>query len=375
LQPESSTTRRVKVGPNVYRRGARFYFIGNINGKQVCQALQARNKTEAIAARDALKTKLNQGGVAAVGDRTLTFDALAAKFIEHESGPSGKLSKRTCDLRETLLRKHVSPALGKLKAVEITTPHVQALSDALTKKGLSGSSVRGIITSVSCVMGYGARYGHVQGNPCREVALPSGSRQTEPRYLEHEDVTKLLAALGPEFKPVAACCYFAALRASEALALRWRDVDFDAGLIHVRAGKTKASVNSVPIPLPLLALLKAHRQAQGAIGLRRLDPDALVFQTATGRPQGRRNALRAVNVASKYVGLWSEEDSREPVGLHDLRHSAASYYFAQGRKTREVSRLLRHANPVVTQVVYGGLAPKEEDEILESARLAFGGAS
>src|SRR3954447_13820713 len=100
---DATTSKRVKVAPNVYRRGARFYFIGNVNGKQVCQALQARNKTEAVAARDALKTKLNQGGVAAVGDRTLTFDALSAKFSEHERGASGTLSRRTCELRETLL--------------------------------------------------------------------------------------------------------------------------------------------------------------------------------------------------------------------------------------------------------------------------------
>jgi len=87
--------------------------------------------------------------------------------------------------------------------------------------------------------------------------------------------------------------------------------------------------------------------------------------------------VRAVNVASEHVGLWSstdESDDREPVGLHDLRHSAANFYFQQGVKTRAVSRLLRHANPVVTQVVYGGIAPAEEEEILNDAVTAFGAA-
>ena len=131
----------------------------------------------------------------------------------------------------------------------------------------------------------------------------------------------------------------------------------------------------MPIPLPLLARLKAHRQTQGAIGLPRTERNALVFVTCTGRPQSRRNALRALNVASKHIGLWSEEDGREPVGLHDLRHSAASFYFDAGWKTREVSRLLRHANPTVTLTVYAGLAPAEEEEILENALIAFGSAS
>ncbi len=119
--------------------------------------------------------------------------------------------------------------------------------------------MKGIITSISCVMGYAVRYGHVQGNPCRDLRLPSPKRQTDPRYLTHAEVTTLLEKLTPEFKTVAACCYYAVLRASEALGLRWRDVDLEVGRIQVRAGKTKASVNSVPIPLPLLASLKAQR--------------------------------------------------------------------------------------------------------------------
>jgi integrase len=375
----ATASRRTKIGPNLFQRGKRYYLIANIRGRQVFEPLSATTKTEAKAERDRRMAEIaseRKDDVTAfvenVGDRTLTFDQLAAKFIESERGPSGKLTKRTCDLREALLKKHVSPTLGSIKADSIKTPHVQALADILTRKGLSGSSVRGIITSIACVMKYGTRYGHVSGNPCREVTLPSARRTSEPRYLEQHEVLTILEKLSKEFEPVAAVCYFAALRVSEALALTWDCIDFDSGRIAVRAGKTKASVNSAPLPLPLAKILREHRQRQVDAG--QFEIGGLVFKTATGRPQSRRNALRAVNVASKAVGLWSEEDGREPVGLHDLRHSAASFYFKQGLRTREVSRLLRHANAVVTQVVYGGIAPKEEEEILDGAVSAFGAA-
>src|SRR5262249_17300007 len=153
-------------------------------------------KTEAITERDRRMAELRTTGIPLpVGEKRLTFDELTARFIEHERGASARLSRRTCDLRKQLLAKHVSPVLGEPKATEITTPHIQALSDKLTANGLSGSSVRGIISSISGVMGYGARYGHVTGNPCREVALPSAKRQTRPRYLSRDDVSKLLDAL------------------------------------------------------------------------------------------------------------------------------------------------------------------------------------
>jgi integrase len=67
---------------------------------------------------------------------------------------------------------------------------------------------------------------------------------------------------------VAATCAYAGLRLSEALGLRWRDVDFGAGTLTVSAQlgpdgdraplKTAASAATVPL-LPMAAELKAHR--------------------------------------------------------------------------------------------------------------------
>ncbi len=366
----------VKGVKNLFQRGGSFYLLVSINGKQHYEKLAAGNRTDAEHERNIRVGELrSRGRIELQVGEDLSFSELAARFIEHERGPSGKLTKRTCDLREQLLSKHVVPALGEMQARSITTPHIQSLADRLTKgtdgTPLSGSSVRGIVTSVSCVLSFGCRYGHVTSNACREVSLPSASRTSEPRYLDHRDVLRLLGALTPSFKPVAACAYYAALRASEVLSLRWADVSLETATIHVRQGKTRASINSVPVPLPLLGILRAHRDAQASKGLQWITEGALVFPTSTGQPQSRRNALRAVNNASKVVGLWSEEDGREPVGLHDLRHSAASFYFSQGRKTREVSRLLRHANPGVTMAVYSGLSPQEDELIIEAGRNAW----
>ena len=126
--------------------------------------------------------------------------------------------------------------------------------------------------------------------------------------------------------------------------------------MRTAATKTDASKNAVPLLPALAKVLRDHRQAQAEIGLHRIKPDALVFVTFTGRPQSRRNVLRAINVASKNAGLWSEEDGRERVGAHDLRHSLAAYAFSIGMTLPEVSRLLRHANTQVTATVYADLA-------------------
>ncbi len=78
--------------------------------------------------------------------------------------------------------------------------------------------------------------------------------------------------------------------------------------------------------------------------------------------------LRAVQRAAGKAGL--NTDGGEPIGLHDLRHSTAGLAF-ESLALNEVSRLLRHANPRVTTVVYGGISDDAAASI--GAKLANGG--
>jgi integrase len=208
--------------------------------------------------------------------------------------------------------------------------------------------------------------GSVPRNPVRDLDrgdLPSAKRKTEPRYLSVEQVEAIFAEMTDVFRPVAATCFWAALRISEALRLTWADVDFEAETIHVPGTKTEASDAWVPM-LPALAReLRAHRERQAAKGFDRIRPKALVFQTLRGQSPGRRNALRALQVAAENAGLVGE--GQQPVGLHDLRHSLAANSFAFGLSDVEVARLLRHANPRVTMTVYAGLVDGEASKLGE----------
>jgi integrase len=147
--------------------------------------------------------------------------------------------------------------------------------------------------------------------------------------------------------------FYGALRVSEALALKWLDIDFDAKRISVPGTKTEASKATIPLLPQLAEELRAHRERQGRRGFDRIAQDALVFQTINGLSPGRRNVLRAVQVAAKNAGVVPE--GAKPVGCHDLRHSFAAYALGGGLSLLETSRVLRHANPQVTATVYAGL--------------------
>jgi integrase len=205
------------------------------------------------------------------------------------------------------------------------------------------------------------------------VTIPPGAaRLTEPRYLSADEVALLLGKMTDTFRPVAATCAYAGLRISETLGLSWADVDFDAKVIHVRrqldpdgtirnTTKTAASKADVPLLPALERELREHRQRQARVNLRLVRRDLLVFQTARGNPQSRRNALRAVHAAGDAVGL--NGDGLQPVGLHDLRHSFVAVALDAGVTLAEAAVLARHANAKVTGQIYAGVSETAKAQI------------
>jgi integrase len=70
-----------------------------------------------------------------------------------------------------------------------------------------------------------------------------------------------------------------------------------------------------------------------------------VFTTENGQPIDPRNLLRALKVAADRAGLSG-------VGVHTLRHSAASALLEKGIGLKTVSEMLGHSSVAITGDVY-----------------------
>jgi integrase len=79
-------------------------------------------------------------------------------------------------------------------------------------------------------------------------------------------------------------------------------------------------------------------------------------------PVSSGTALRAFKAAAKRAGLPSS------VGLHTLRHSAASVMMASGVPLKIVSDILGHASVAITGDIYGHVSPDVSREA--AAKLA-----
>jgi integrase len=164
------------------------------------------------------------------------------------------------------------------------------------------------------------------------------------------------------------------MRRGEALALRWRDVDLDAGRLAVRRsvgvvkakgaggqvaeGPTKTSRSRVvDLDAGTAAALRAYQAGRGLLALDLVRDSALVLSNLDGthRHPERFSRRFAGQVAQARKELGEE---RLPViRLHDLRHTHATLLLADGVPVKVVSERLGHASATITLTVYQHVHP------------------
>jgi integrase len=188
-------------------------------------------------------------------------------------------------------------------------------------------------------------------------------KRHEARHLTAAEVARVLeAAEGSRYHDLLVLIAATGLRRGEAGALRWSDIDLDAGTLTVRGTlsrvdgelvvtepKTERSRRTLPLSPSIVAMLRRHRKAQLA---ERLHAGSVwvdtghVFATESGTPVEPRNIYRALAVAAEKAEL-------ENVGVHTLRHSAATAWLENGVHIKAVSDLLGHSSIAVTGDIYG----------------------
>jgi integrase len=172
-------------------------------------------------------------------------------------------------------------------------------------------------------------------------------------HLNREEAVRYLDACVDWYRPLAEILIGAGLRIGEAIALEWRDVDWDGSALKVsRAAKDKGEVGtpkgdrsrSVLLAPYLVDLLRAHRTAQAAAG----GLEKLVFRSPEGQVLNRHNVRRrGHDPALEDAGLPSA------VRLHDLRHTAATLWLGAGESIYFVQQQLGHADIQTTIDQYG----------------------
>jgi integrase len=306
---------------------------------------------------------------AQVGER-LSIEEVGRRYVEHAQRRGRK--KSTCASVESAVRVHLAPFFGERGVDAIEPGDVIDLVALLERSGRSPATVRRIIATLSGLFVFAkAPYRRwATFNPCEGIDLPALREPTEIRYLTLPQIDRLLAHVWPGpfahlDRAIFTTAVMTGLRKGELVALRWRDVDWEARRIRVRRSytygefgtpKSKRSTRSVPMTSEL------------AIELRRVwnqtiwrDDDDLVFAHPDhGGIIPKANISRRLSAALRAAGI---EDHR----FHDLRHTFGTRMAAAGVPLRTLQEWMGHRDITTTQR-YADYAPSEhEGEMVERA--------
>jgi integrase len=198
----------------------------------------------------------------------------------------------------------------------------------------------------------------------------------------------LLDALAEEDRPLWASAFYAGLRRGELRALRDKDVDLDANVLHVRhswdevegeiAPKSEKGVRDVPIPGRLRLYLLEHRARTGRRG-------ADLFFGRTGSGRTGSDPFTPTHVRDRAIGAWAATAvgaflcgeslpvELVPIGLHEARHTYVSLMASQGVPLERVGDYVGHTSAYMTDSYRHLIAgQREEDAAALDALLSTG---
>lgn len=257
------------------------------------------------------------------------------------------------------IENHIKPNIGSIPLNQLTSLDLQKLYKKLLSngrverkeskeqpKGLSAKTVRNINQVISSAMEFAKSQKLIRNNPTDGCSLPK---------VEHREMQTLsaeqLSAFFAEAKETGV--YYIALatglRRGELLGLKWQDIDFENGILHIHRQvsridgevveaplKTKNSYRNVAIGADAVEILKAQKE--------KMQSD-YVFPSPTGGPISPDSVLHMLHRVLNRAGL-------PKVRFHDLRHTFATLALQNGVDVKTVSGMLGHYSAGFTLDIY-----------------------
>jgi integrase len=260
--------------------------------------------------------------------------------------------------RESVVRNHISPALGHIRLGKLTPILVQTFYNDLSRN-YAPNTVLGISSTLSASLRMAVEWELLHRNPA-QGARTVAARKKEPTIWTPEQARSFLAAeTDPHWHCLWAVLIETGMRRGELLALRWDDIDFDAGTVRVertitKAGKGKGlsigptktarGVRNVALSAACLALLTAKMDRDEALAIEQAG-DAhkslgIIFPFSVNQ------------LYDRFVRLTASVPGLPRIRPHDARHSNVVAALEAGIPLIVISERLGHASIRITGDVY-----------------------
>ena len=287
---------------SVFKRGSKWCYDFWVDGKRYRGSIpEARVKAQAERAENAIRDQVYEGKY---GKQEIPAPLLR-DFLTDTFLPWSKTNKRTW-VHDEFRSRPLLEVLGNKTMDEISPILIEKYKRdrraSKTKRGgdRAPSTVNRESELLSKIFSLAIDQGLSIPNPCRKVKRFREDNERN-RYLSDEEEAQLLSVLTgrrASLRPVVMLAIHTGMRRGELLSLRWPNVDFSRGLIHVmnsRREQTKSG-HSRSIPMNRIArkeLLGLHRRTGNT--------EYAFYNKKTKRP--RTDVKHAFQSACRAAGL------------------------------------------------------------------------
>lgn len=291
----------------------------------------------------------------------------------------GDLSPKTVEDRRRIWRLHVRPALGSQHIDRIGAAQLDALYASMRRRHYSPATVVKVHAFLRGAFGQAVKWGWLASNPAQRATPPKQPRTkvVVPDVEAIHRVLSLLDAEAPHFGALYRLGALTGMRRGELCALRWSDVDLEAGVLHVRRALVAVSgikvekptksdrVRRLAIGPEAVAVLRTHRayvaEKRLSLGLGQ-DADGFVFPAVLDRDR----PIHPSTVTHRWRA-WCDRAGVSGLRLHDLRHHSASKLVAAGVDLRTVMERHGWSSLATTQRYVHAVEAKDREaaEVLE----------
>ncbi|HXY44761.1 MAG TPA: tyrosine-type recombinase/integrase [Acidimicrobiales bacterium] len=313
-------------------------------------------------ARTAFLTELDTGRY--VEPSALTV----AEFVTKTWLPgleAGGLRPTTVAMYRRSAERYLLPHLGAVRLRDLSPLRLREWLDELRAAGIGDRTVEVAGVTVHKLLKSAVDLELISRNPADNAAVraarPKHKAKAPTVWTAAETRAFLDSQRDDRTYPLWRLAIMTGLRRGELAGLRWRDVDLDGGVLHVRgtrvtvgyqvvesSPKTEKGKRAVGLDPATVAALRACRVRQTeemfAYGKARSD-DGLVFVHEDGSPYHPQRFTTLLAERAKAAGL-------PVIKLHALRHGHATAALEAGVPMKVVSERLGHSGIAITSDIY-----------------------